>query len=123
MGSIKERKDKNGKIHFHVLISACMLGVGTYCFRLSGMTLGQAFTPPSALGPVIIAGDTIVRSWSFLVSASTLFVFELHNLWGLSFGTLFFLVNILPSGCIFAPKWSLLLARKCASSNQTDNAV
>jgi len=92
-------------------------------FRLSGMTLGQAFTPPSALGPVIIAGDTVVRSWSFLVSASTLFIFELHSLWELSFGTLFFLVNILPCGCIFAPKWSLSLARKCASSPQIDHSM
>jgi len=104
-------------------LSACMLGVGTYCFRLSGMTIGQAFTPSSVLGPVIIAGDTVVRSWSFLVSASTLFIFELHSLWGLSFGTLFFLVNILPCGCIFAPKWSLTLARKCASDNRTDSIV
>src|ERR1700722_13621205 len=104
-------------------LSACMLGIGTYCFRLSGITLGQAFTPPSALGPVIIAGDTVVRSWSFLVSASTLFIFELHSLWELSFGTLFFLVNILPCGCIFAPKWSLSLARKCASSPQIDHSM
>ncbi|MGK5595551.1 MAG: MFS transporter [Parachlamydiaceae bacterium] len=68
-------------------LSALFLGIGTYCFRLSGMTLGQAFTPPSALGPVIIAGDTVVRGWSFLVSMSTLFVFEFQNLWGISFGT------------------------------------
>ena len=87
------------------------------------MTLGQAFTPPSALGPVIIAGDTVVRSWSFLVSANTLFIFELYNLWELSFGTLFFLVNIFPCGSIFAPKWSLPLARKCASSPQVDLSI
>lgn len=109
----------SGAIMFPPLlyISACMLGVGTYCFRLSGMTLGQAFTPPAALGPVIIAGDTIVRSWSFLISASPLAIFEFHSLWGLSFGTLFFMLNTLPSGCLFAPKWSLALARKCAASS------
>jgi MFS family permease len=103
-----------GAIEFLPLlyVSACLLGVGTYCFRLSGMTLGQAFTPPSALGPVIIAGDTVVRSWSFFVSASTLFIFEMQGLLGFSFSTLFVLVNILPCGSIFAPKWSLDLARK-----------
>ncbi len=104
-------------------VTACLLGVGTYCFRLSGMTLGQAFTSPSALGPVIIAGDTVVRSWSFLISASTLFIFEFHNLYGLSLGTLFFLVNILPCGSIFAPKWSLSLARTCASNYQKDKPI
>ena len=101
-------------------ISACMLGVGTYCFRLSGITLGQAFTPPSALGPVIVAGDTVVRSWSFFVSATTLFIFELNSLWGLSFASLFFMLNTLPSGCLFAPKWSLKLARKCAGNTAND---
>lgn len=103
-----------GAIEFLPLlyVSACLLGIGTYCFRLSGMTLGQAFTPPSALGPVIIAGDTVVRSWSFFVSASTLFIFEIQGLLGLSFSTLFLLVNVLPCGSIFAPKWSVDLARK-----------
>lgn len=103
-------------------VSAFILGVGTYCFRLSGMTLGQAFTPHSALGPVIIAGDTLVRSWSFLVSTSTLLIFELHSLWGLSFGTLFFMLNILPSGCLFAPKWSIGLARKCVSRSVNNSS-
>lgn len=98
-------------------IAALLLGIGTYCFRLSGMTLGQAFTPPSALGPVIIAGDTIVRGWSFFVSASTLFIFELHNLSGISLGTFFLMLNILPCGSLLAPKWSLPLARKYAKKN------
>jgi len=95
-------------------IAALLLGIGTYCFRLSGMTLGQAFTPPSALGPVIIAGDTVVRGWSFFVSASTLFIFELHNLSGMSLGTFFLMLNILPCGSLLAPQWSLSLARKYA---------
>lgn len=92
----------------------------TFQLAITNALISTGFTPPPALGPVIIAGDTIVRSWSFLVSALTLFVFELHSLWGISFEIQFFLVNILPCGSIFAPKWSLLLARKYASSHQID---
>jgi Major Facilitator Superfamily len=93
-------------------LSTFLLGIGTYCFRISGMTLGQAFTPSTILGPVIIAGDTVVRSWSFLVSSCTLFVFELHTMLGMSSMTLFLLANFLPCGTILAPKWSLKLARR-----------
>lgn len=100
-------------------LSACLLGIGTYCFRISGMTLGQAFTPAPVLGPVIIAGDTVVRSWSLFVSASTLLVFEMHAGWGISFGVFFLLVNLLPCGSILAPKWALQLARKHEKETQS----
>jgi len=105
------------KFHSLLYLSACLLGIGTYCFRISGMTLGQAYTPPNILGSVIIAGDTIVRGWSFLVSASTLAIFEiypaLYPTLGFSFEHLFIL-NILPLGALFAPKWSLRLAKQNA---------
>lgn len=98
-------------------ISACLLGIGIYCFRISGMVLGQAFTPPNFLGPVIIAGDMTVRTCSFLVAGGAIFVFELYSSLGLSFGTLFFLANLLPLGSILAPKWILPLARSIASND------
>jgi len=53
---------------YWIAISGLTLGIGQYCFRLSGMILGQANTPRDRLSPVIIAGDTLVRFWSFLVT-------------------------------------------------------
>lgn len=57
-------------------LCAFLIGLGTYCFRISGITLGLAFTPKESLGPAIIAGDTIIRAWSFIVSLSVLFLYR-----------------------------------------------
>jgi len=58
-----------------VYLCAFCIGFGTYCFRMTGMTLGPIYTPKEYLGPVIIASDTIVRGWSFLISVAVIFLF------------------------------------------------
>ncbi len=84
-------------------VSGLILGVGQYCFRLSGMLLGQANTPRHLLGSVIIAGDTIVRFWSFMVS----FVVILCFYWNISE------VILLVSSCaLVTPILTLNLARR-----------
>lgn len=59
---------------YALYFGAFLSGMGTYCFRISGMTLGQAITPKNDLGAVIIAGDTVVRIWSFFVSCFVIFI-------------------------------------------------
>jgi MFS family permease len=102
-----------------LFLSAIILGVGTYCFRISGMTLGQSFTPPAILGPVIIAGDTVVRLWSFFISLLTLLIFECADSWNLSYPTFFGLSILAPSVCLFAPIWMRQLARQFAIKNDS----
>jgi MFS family permease len=106
------------KLMAFLYVSALLSGIGTYCFRISGMTLGQAFTPPSTLGPVIIAGDTIVRAWSFLVSITTLAIFHTANLFDLSFYNFLALAVLVPAFSLLAPIWTLQLAKKFALRNQ-----
>lgn len=84
--------------------SALILGIGTYCFRISGMTLGQSFTPPDLLGPVIIAGDTIVRIWSFFISLVTIILFKAQESIELPFALFFVLIMLLPSLALISPK-------------------
>jgi len=62
---------------FLLYISAFLLGLGTYCFRISGITLGQLFTPKEILGEAIIGGDTITRGATFI---SSLFVAGLFRI-------------------------------------------
>lgn len=102
-----------------IYVGAFLLGLGTYCFRISGMTLGQAYTPSTALGPTIIAGDTIVRFFSFLISLCTLFTFEylldsnlpvfLAVMWGL----------LIPALALLAPYFSLNLAKEFVRRHST----
>lgn len=102
-----------------IYVGAFLLGLGTYCFRISGMTLGQAYTPSTALGPTIIAGDTIVRFFSFLISLCTLLTFEylldsnlpvfLAVMWGL----------IIPALALLAPYFSLNLAKEFVRRHST----
>lgn len=98
-----------------LFISALIAGAGTYCFRLSGMTLGQAFTPKQVLGPVIIAGDTLVRLWSLGISLLTVWIFNhgvvLHEPTSL-------LVLVIPGLCLLSPNLSLKLAKKYKSQDQ-----
>lgn len=98
-------------------LSAIFLGLGTYCFRISGMTLGQSFTSPSVLGPVIVAGDTIVRIWSFIISLTTLWVFEFSNSWEVSYLLFFGFSIIIPCFALFAPILTLHLAREYIGKN------
>lgn len=92
-------------------VSAFLIGLGTYCFRISGITLGQAFTPKEHLGSVIIAGDMVVRGWSFFVSIATIGIFNLHENWELSIIGLSVLVTIFPVFSLFAPFLTRKLAR------------
>jgi hypothetical protein len=101
---------------------AVSLGIGTYCFRLSGMTLGQSFTPQAILGPVIIAGDTIVRIWSFLISLVTLWIFEFCDILELSFTAFAGLAVIFPSFCLLAPIWMRQLAKQFVNKNSSSMA-
>lgn len=100
-----------------IFFGAFLLGIATFCFRISGMTLGQAFTPVSELGPVIIAGDAIVRLWSFLVSLLLIVFIEFieQSIDNLSIRLMFTL--ILPSIALLAPFWSLHLAKQFANRN------
>jgi hypothetical protein len=84
-------------------LSAFLSGVGTYCFRISGMTLGQAFTPPEDLGSVIIAGDALVRGWSFLVSLLVIGAFQIHNYFNMHELLLILCITFLPGLSLFAP--------------------
>ena len=99
--------------------SAVVLGIGTYCFRLSGMTLGQSFTPAPILGPVIVAGDTVVRIWSFFISLITLGLFEYCNFLNISFTPLIGLVLLFPSICLIAPVWTRQLAKQFVYKNSS----
>lgn len=80
-----------------IIFAAIMLGVGQFCFRISGITLGQSVTPPEHLGQVIIAGDTIVRLSSFLFA---LFVPDLIYL---SYKTSFLQIIAVASLTLYAP--------------------
>ena len=84
-------------------LGALLTGIGTYCFRISGMTLGQAFTPKHVLGAVIIAGDAVVRSWSFLVSLVAMGIFQFHESFELSDAELCFLLIIFPALSLISP--------------------
>lgn len=99
-------------------LSAFCIGMGTYCFRLSGITLGQAFTPKELLGPVIIAGDAIVRSWSFLISMFTVVVFEFHEFKQWPIEALYILLLFLPLMSLGAP--FLLNKMAVVYTSQTD---
>ena len=85
-----------------ICLSGFMLGAGQYCFRLTGMILGQANTPKYLLGSVIIAGDTIVRFWSFIISFIVIFLFQ-KEIKGV--------ILILSSFALATPMLTLSLAR------------
>jgi MFS family permease len=51
-----------------LLCACCVCGFGQFFFRISGISIGQSYTPPHILSPVILAGDSIVRIWSAGVS-------------------------------------------------------
>lgn len=102
-------------------VSAFLLGLGTYCFRISGMTLGQAFTPEKMLGAVIVAGDTVVRSWSFLVSLSAIGIFALHETLEMSTTTLGIIVIIVPAFSLISPFLIGKLARTFIARNQVQD--
>lgn len=70
-------------------VMAFLLGYGQFYFRVSGMTLGQAVTPPEHLGEVILAGDALVRGVTALYA---LFLLLLVNILGLTGPYLFFMV-------------------------------
>ena len=99
-------------------VSAVLLGIGTYCFRITGMTLGQAFTPEKMLGAVIIAGDTVVRTWSFFVSLAVIGIFRLHESWELSTSALGVLMIVLPGFSLFSPFVIEKLAKTFVERNQ-----
>lgn len=100
-------------------VSAFLLGLGTYCFRISGMTLGQAFTPKKMLGAVIVAGDAVVRGWSFFVSLAAIAIFSLHETWEMSTKTLGILMLALPSFSLISPFLIGRLAKTFIERNQT----
>jgi len=74
----------SGASFFIIYISSFLLGLGTYCFRISGITLGQAFTPEAILGEVIIAGDTTTRGLSFVASLIVTGLFRISHFLGVS---------------------------------------
>lgn len=94
------------------------VGVGTYFFRVSGMTLGSILTPPNLLGPVIVAGDTVVRLASFGIGIT------IPVISGMAIGGLPFLV-IAASASLFAPiimkdvyrEYNLVLSRNSDSTH------
>jgi len=101
-------------------ISAFLLGVGTYCFRISGMTLGQAFTPEKVLGSVIVAGDTVVRGWSFFISLLAVGIFGLNETWELSIPA-FGAFLIIPAGfSLLSPLLLGNLAKTFVTRNQVE---
>ncbi|MGO1070186.1 MFS transporter [Lysobacter sp. CA199] len=51
-----------------LLLASLLLGVGLYFFRLCGIVIGAAVTPGRSMAPVIVAGDTLTRVGSFLIS-------------------------------------------------------
>lgn len=106
-----------GSYHISLLyIGSLVIGFGTYCFRIAGITLGSAFTPTNTFGPTVIACDTMVRLWSFLVSITALFVSN----WYLSkqFSIeIFLLILTLPTLSLFAPFITFSLAKKFALKN------
>lgn len=107
---------------FLLCLSAVILGIGTYCFRISGMTLGQSFTSLAILGPVIIAGDTIVRMGSFLISLVTLWIFECSHSWKLSYTGFLGFSIVIPSFALLAPILIRQLARQFVAKNHSQDA-
>ncbi len=90
------------QIQILICLSGFILGAGQYCFRLTGMILGQANTPKHLLGSVIIAGDTIVRFWSFIISFIVIFLFQ-RDIRGA--------ILILSSFALVTPMLTLFLAK------------
>lgn len=59
-----------------LIVASFIIGIGQYCFKISGMVLGTTITPGNILGNVIISGDTVIRGCSFLIGISTPFAFS-----------------------------------------------
>lgn len=57
-------------------IACFSTGFGTFFFRISGITIGQFYTPKEHLSTVIIAGDGMVRLYSAIISAIAIFLFS-----------------------------------------------
>ncbi|MET3589485.1 hypothetical protein ABID23_000567 [Bartonella silvatica] len=81
---------------YSLYIMGFLLGVGQFYFRVSGITIGQAVTPPDDLAEVILAGDASVRIITALFSIMLLYAAN------------FFSFSILYGLCIFAGFCALL---------------
>jgi len=86
-----------------IYISAFFAGIGVYCFRLLGITIGQAITPKKILGAVIVAGDTVVRGWSFFVSLFAISIFHLHESFELPLPVLGGIIILLSACSLWSP--------------------
>ena len=62
-----------------VAVAAFLAGFGQFFFRISGITIGQHYTPKEFLAPIIIAGDSVVRLYSTGVSALAVFLLTNSN--------------------------------------------
>lgn len=86
-----------------IYLGAFFAGIGAYCFRILGITIGQAITPKNILGAVIIAGDTIVRGWSFFISLFAISIFHLHESLDFSLESLGAFIFIISSFSLISP--------------------
>jgi MFS family permease len=103
-------------------LSAFFQGLGTYCFRISGMTIGQAVTPKENLGPVIIAGDAIVRLWSFLISILVVGMLQIYDVWETYLPHIGILLLILPTFSLLSPFLTIGFAKSFLEQNSTREA-
>lgn len=106
-----------------IYIGAFLAGIGVYCFRILGITLGQAITPKNILGAVIIAGDTIVRGWSFLVALCAVGIFHLHEALSLSFPVISTIIIMLSAFSLISPFLIGNLVKDFVSKQCTEELV
>ena len=100
---------------FYLFISSLILGIGIYCFRVSGMSVGQSITKNSVLAHVVLAGDSIVRMSSFLTSLAIPTLVSMTPIIGIS---PFLALTSLSLGAIALNKQNNLLYLKSLKSNQ-----
>lgn len=101
-----------------IYIGAFFAGTGVYCFRILGITLGQAITPKDILGAVIIAGDTVVRGWSFLISLLAVGIFQLHEIFSFPLSVLGTVIFLLSTFSLISPFLIGNLVKDFVSKNQ-----
>lgn len=99
-------------------LGAFFVGIGAYCFRILGITIGQAITPKEILGAVIIAGDTVVRGWSFFISLFAISIFGLHESFDLPLSILSILIIILSAFSLISPFLIGSMVKDLVSKNQ-----
>ncbi len=104
-------------------IGAFLAGAGAYCFRLLGITIGQSITPKTILGAVIIAGDTIVRGWSFFISLFVLGIFHLHETLELPLPFLGSIISLLSMCSLISPLLVGNMVKDFVSKHQKEELV